>query len=92
MERLYDSALQATKRLADNLPEEDRYCDGCYFLEIKQPFKGITTADVNPWRDDYKGVCTLLNKSQTNTTKNKVPRFLECIVTNSKQKIKKEVP
>lgn len=63
---------------------EDKYCDGCSELSIEPPFRGVTSCDINPWRDNYKIKCRMLTMVWTSSTDKKVQRCLECIVSDYK--------
>jgi hypothetical protein len=67
---------------------DDKYCDGCYFLNIDPPFRGATSCDVNAWRDNYKCRCDNFNMMWLNGRKDNIPRCLECFITDSKELIK----
>lgn len=63
---------------------DDKYCDGCPFLEVIDSYKGITAANIDPWRDRYKCKCTHFNLMWLHSGRKNVPRCLECLVTDSK--------
>ena len=63
---------------------EDKYCDGCPLLHVEPPFKGATGSNINPWRDSYKCKCNYFNMVWLNNKKDKIPRCLECILSESK--------
>lgn len=64
---------------------DDKYCDGCYFLHVEPPRKGATGCDINPWRDEFKCKCTDFNMMWLSGRNDKIPRCLECVLSESKQ-------
>lgn len=72
------------KEIYDLLSDGEKYCDGCVFLHLEPPFKGITTSDINVWRDGYKAKCEQFDMIRACYRNNKIPRFFECIVMDGK--------
>lgn len=66
---------------------EDRYCDGCFHSRVEAPFRGPRGADINPWRDEYKCYCNYLNTITLNGRKEKIPKALQCLIFDYKEKI-----
>jgi hypothetical protein len=63
---------------------EDKHCDGCYYLQVQAPFRGPTAANIDPWRDGYKFTCNYYNKIWLGGGKKKIPKCMECILSDAK--------
>lgn len=84
MDEMRFEAKCKVMELCDSLDESEKYCNGCVFLKVKPPFKGATSADINVWRDNYKVSCEQYTMAWTSSKKDKIPRLIECIVTDGK--------
>lgn len=87
MEDLQLEIKNKFQKLYQSLPDEDRICNGCFFLEVKPPLRGILPTNIDVWRDRYTCVCNHFNKAWTTANKNNISRLMECLVFGEKVEI-----